>query len=54
MKQIYIYHTNKDAFCKEFTFYGTTYTLATGGLHSQDRPCELKSVEGKYTYIHYD
>lgn len=54
MKQIYIYHTNKDAFCKEFTFYGTTYTLATGGLHSQDRPDELKSVEGKYTYIHYD
>lgn len=54
MKQIYIYHTNKDAFCKEFTFYGTTYTLATGGLHSQDRPNELKSVEGKYTYIHYD
>ena len=54
MKQIYIYHTNKDAFCKEFTFCGTTYTLATGGLHSQDRPDELKSVEGKYTYIHYD
>ena len=54
MKQIYIYHTNKDSFCKEFTFYGTTYTLATGGLHSQDRPDELKSVEGKYTYIHYD
>lgn len=54
MKQIYIYHTNKDAFCKEFTFYGTTYTLATGGLHSQDRPCELKSVENQYVYIHFD
>ena len=48
MKQIYIYHTNKDAFCKEFTFYGTTYTLATGGLHSQDVPGELKS---KLVYI---
>lgn len=53
MKQIYIYHTNKDAFCREFSFYGTTYTLATGGLHSKDIPGVLKSTD-KYEYIHYD
>ena len=53
MKKIVIYHTNKDAFCKEFEFYGTTYTLATGGLHSKDRPAVLKSTD-KYVYTHRD
>lgn len=53
MKKIVIYHTNKDAFCKEFTFYGTTYTLATGGLHSKDKPAVLKSTD-KYVYTHRD
>ena len=53
MKKIIIYHTNKDAFCKEFTFYGTTYTLATGGLHSKDKPAVLKSTD-KYVYTHRD
>ena len=53
MKKIIIYHTNKDAFCKEFEFYGTTYTLATGGLHSKDKPAVLKSTD-KYVYTHRD
>lgn len=53
MKKITIYHTNKDSFCKEFTFYGTTYTLATGGLHSKDRPAVLQSTES-YVYTHRD
>ena len=53
MKKIVIYHTNKDAFCKEFEFYGTTYTLATGGLHSKDKPAVLKSTD-KYVYTHRD
>lgn len=53
MKDIIIYHTNKDAFCREFEFYNTTYTLATGGLHSQDRPAVLVS-DNDYTYVHYD
>lgn len=53
MKKIVIYHTNKDAFCKEFEFYGTTYTLATGGLHSKDKPDVLKSTD-KYVYTHRD
>ena len=53
MKKVIIYHTNKDAFCKEFTFYGTIYTLATGGLHSQDKPAVLKS-NNNYVYTHRD
>ena len=53
MKKVTIYRTNKDAFVKEISFYGTTYTIATGGLHSQDRPDVLVSND-KYTYVHYD
>ena len=53
MMQVYVYHTNKDAFSKEITFYGTTYTLACGGIHTQDTPGILKS-DDKYTYIHFD
>lgn len=53
MKKIVIYHTNKDAFCKKFEFYGTTYTLAAGGLHSKDKPAVLKSTD-KYVYTHRD
>lgn len=53
MKKTTIYRTNKDAFCKEIKFHGTTYTLATGGLHSQDIPAVLTSTD-EYTYIHYD
>ena len=53
MKKVVIYRTNKDAFEKVIQFYGTTYTIATGGLHSQDRPAVLTSND-KYTYVHYD
>ena len=53
MKKVVIYRTNKDAFEKVIQFYGTTYTIATGGLHSQDRPAVLISTD-KYTYVHYD
>ena len=53
MKKVVIYRTNKDAFEKVIQFYGTTYTIATGGLHSQDRPAVLTSTDD-YTYIHYD
>jgi len=53
MMQVYVYHTNKDAFSREITFYGTTYTLACGGIHTQDTPAILKS-DDKYTYIHFD
>lgn len=53
MKKVVIYRTNKDAFEKVINFYGTVYTIATGGLHSQDRPAVLTSTDN-YTYIHYD
>ena len=53
MKKVVIYRTNKDSFEKVIQFYGTTYTIATGGLHSQDRPGVLTSTDD-YTFIHYD
>ena len=53
MKKVVIYRTNKDSFEKVIQFYGTTYTIATGGLHSQDRPAVLTSTDD-YTYIHFD
>ena len=53
MKSIVIYRTNKDSFSKEIDFYGTKYTLATGGIHSQDPPRICKSTDN-YTYCHWD
>jgi len=53
MMKVYVYHTNKDDFCREITFYGTTYTLACGGIHTQDVPVVLKSND-KYIYKHFD
>ena len=53
MKKVSIYHTNKDAFSREFTFYGTTYTLATGGIHSVDPP-RICSSNDKYVFRHHD
>lgn len=53
MKQVIITRTNKDAFSKEIEFYGTKYTLATGGIHSVDQPGIFRSTDD-YTYIHYD
>ena len=40
-------------FKAEIDFYGTTYTLATGGIHSVDPPRILKSNE-KYIIRHHD
>ena len=53
MKQVIITRTSKDAFSKTIKFRGTTYTLATGGIHSVDPPRILKSNDN-YTYIHWD
>lgn len=53
MKQVSITRTNKDAFSKEITFYGTKYTLATGGIHSQDPP-RICVSDNKYVYLHHD
>lgn len=53
MMQVSITRTNKAAFSKEITFYGTTYTLATGGIHSQDPPRICRS-DDKFIYLHHD
>ena len=53
MKKVIIYRTNKDSFVREITFYGTTYTLATGGIHTQDKPVILSSTKD-YVYVHHD
>ncbi|MBO7692969.1 MAG: hypothetical protein J6Y28_01625 [Acholeplasmatales bacterium] len=53
MKKVYVYHTNKDDFCREITFYGTTYTLACGGIHTQDVPVILESNDN-FIYKHFD
>lgn len=53
MKDVIIYHTNKDSFTKTIEFYGTKYTLATGGIHSVDPPRICKSNE-EFVYIHHD
>lgn len=53
MKTVAIYRTSKDAFSKEIKFKGTTYTIATGGLHSKDIPGVYRSDE-TYVFIHYD
>lgn len=53
MKKVKITRTNKDSFSKEFEFYGTKYTLATGGIHTSDPPGILKSTN-EYTYVHWD
>lgn len=39
-----IYRVNKDAFSENVKIGDITYTLATGGLHSQDVPMELYST----------
>jgi len=43
MKKVVIYSVSKDSFQKQITFGNLTYTIATGGLHSQDLPNELRS-----------
>lgn len=53
IKTVSVYHTNKDAFSRTIDFYGTTYTLATGGIHSVDPP-RLCISDDEYVYLHHD
>lgn len=43
MKKVIVYSVSKDSFIREVTLGNLTYTIATGGLHSQDTPRELRS-----------
>lgn len=61
-----IYRTSKDAFSKEVKIGNVVYNLATGGLHSQDKPMEIWSTtdfgtftsstggQKRFTIYHYD
>lgn len=53
IKKVVIYHTNKGEFEREIDFYGTKYTIATGGIHSQDPPRVCNSND-KFVYLHHD
>ena len=53
IKKEVIYRTNKDSFVREIEFYGTKYTIATGGIHSVDSPRVCIS-DDKYVYLHHD
>lgn len=63
MKKVVIFSIGKDAFKKEVTINKLTYTIATGGLHSQDIPSALYSnwpdddvslTGERYKYVHWD
>lgn len=53
MMQVYIYHTTKDDFTRQFEFYGTKYSIGCGGIHTQDTPGIFVSND-KYIYVHWD
>lgn len=66
MKDIIIYSIGKDAFQRNITINKLTYTIATGGLHTQDTPKALYSKwedsspftgdqeTKKYKFVHWD
>lgn len=53
MMKVYIYHTTKADFTREFEFYGTKYSIGCGGIHTQDAPGIFVSND-KYIYVHWD
>ena len=53
MKKVSVYHTTDKDFSRQITFYGTTYTLACGGIHSVDPP-RMCISDDKYVYLHHD
>lgn len=53
IKTVCLTRTSKDEFERKVTIGNTVYTVATGGLHSEDKPRILKSTS-KYKYKHWD
>lgn len=53
IKTVAITRTGKSDFARSVTIGETEYTIATGGLHTKDRPRNLKSTNS-YIYSHYD
>lgn len=60
IKKVKITRVSKDAFERNVRIGNLDYTVATGGLHSQDPPRALYSVPSStggldgYTYVHWD
>ena len=56
IKTVSITRTSKSEFERKITIGKTIYTVATGGLHSEDKPRVLKSKleEGGFIYKHFD
>ena len=53
IKTVAITQTGKSDFSRSVIIGETEYTIATGGLHTKDRPRNLKSTNN-YIYSHYD
>lgn len=53
IKTVAITQTGKSDFSRSVIIGETEYTIATGGLHTKDRPRNLKSTNS-YIYSHYD
>lgn len=53
IKTVCLTRTSKDEFERKVTIGNTVYTVATGGLHSEDKPRILKSTSN-YKYKHWD
>lgn len=53
IKKVTIYHVSKKEFERTINFYGTEYTIATGGIHTKDSPAIYVS-DDKYLYLHHD
>ena len=53
IKTVAITQTGKSDFSRSVVIGETEYTIATGGLHTKDRPRNLKSTND-YIYSHYD
>lgn len=59
LKTVTVSRTGKDSFERKITIGKTVYTIATGGLHTEDKPRILRSKideDGNIVYIyrHYD
>lgn len=54
IRPIVLTRVSKSEFERKVTIGETVYTVATGGLHSKDKPRVLRSKENEYEYIHYD
>ena len=54
IRPIVLTRVSKSEFERKVTIGNTIYTVATGGLHSEDKPRILRSKENEYEYVHYD